>query len=65
MLQGKNLFEAVASHSGPAAFWWLSQHQFIVKLGRDVILIDPYLDMKVKYPQHKVWAGAPAQDVSF
>jgi L-ascorbate 6-phosphate lactonase len=44
MLQGRKLFEAVAAHSGPAAFWWLGQHQFIVKLGRDVILIDPYLD---------------------
>ena len=51
MLQGKNLFEAVAAHSGPAAFWWLGQHQFIVKLGRDIILIDPYLD---PHPERRV-----------
>jgi len=51
MLQGKNLFEAVAAHSGPAAFWWLGQHQFIIKLGRDVILIDPYLD---PHPERRV-----------
>ena len=29
----------------------------------DVALFVDY--MKVKYPQHKVWAGAPAEGVSF
>lgn len=28
---------------GQAAFWWLGQHGFIVKLGEVVIYIDPYL----------------------
>lgn len=29
---------------GRAAFWWLGQHSFVVKLGPTVLYIDPYLD---------------------
>src|SRR5258708_26964062 len=29
---------------GQAAFWWLGQHSFILKLAGKVIYIDPYFD---------------------
>lgn len=43
MLQGKELFAAVEDCVEEAAFWWLGQHSFIVKLGETVLLIDPFL----------------------
>ncbi len=43
MLQGKELFTAVEDCAEEAAFWWLGQHSFIVKLGETVLLIDPFL----------------------
>jgi L-ascorbate metabolism protein UlaG (beta-lactamase superfamily) len=61
MLQGRNLFEAVAAYSGAAAFWWLGQHQFILKLGRDVILIDPYLD---PHPERRIPPLFQAEDAA-
>jgi L-ascorbate 6-phosphate lactonase len=35
---------ATDSGSGQAAFWWLGQHSFIIKIDGKVIYIDPYLD---------------------
>lgn len=43
MLSGKELFESVRQCGDPAAFWWLGQHSFIVKLGEVRLLIDPFL----------------------
>ena len=43
MLKGKALFEEVATCEAPAAFWWLGQHSFVVKLGDVRLLIDPFL----------------------
>lgn len=43
MLQGKALFKAVAESKETSAFWWLGQHSFVVKLGKTVVLIDPFL----------------------
>lgn len=44
MLQGEKLFEEVRTCRSAAAFWWLGQASFILKLGRTVTLIDPFLD---------------------
>ena len=43
MLQGSALFEDVRRCEAEAAFWWLGQHTFIVKLGETRLLIDPFL----------------------
>ena len=43
MLHGTALFKSVKDCSAPAAFWWLGQASFIVKLGNTVLLIDPFL----------------------
>lgn len=43
MLQGPSLFQDVQTCDDPAAFWWLGQHSFIVKLGAVCLLIDPFL----------------------
>lgn len=43
LLQGPALFEAVKDCPAPAAFWWLGQASYIVKLGQTVLLIDPFL----------------------
>lgn len=43
MLTGRALFETVRETDDTAAFWWLGQHSFIVKLGAVVVLIDPFL----------------------
>lgn len=43
MVTGRLLFEEVKTCSDRAAFWWLGQHSFIVKLGSVVLLIDPFL----------------------
>src|SRR5438270_7881296 len=36
--------EAAAPGEGRAAFWWLGQHSFILKLKGTVLYIDPYLE---------------------
>src|SRR5438874_1124896 len=33
---------SIDERSGHAAFWWLGQHSFILKLAGKVIYIDPY-----------------------
>ncbi len=33
---------------GQVAFWWLGQHQFIVKMGSQVFYADPYLHPDVR-----------------
>ena len=46
MLSGAALVQDVRDcvlAPGQAAFWWLGQHSFIVKLGQTVCFIDPYL----------------------
>lgn len=46
MLLGRELMEdieACSLYKGQAAFWWLGQHSFIIKLGRVIILADPFL----------------------
>jgi L-ascorbate metabolism protein UlaG (beta-lactamase superfamily) len=43
MLQGGKLFESVKRCRVVAAFWWLGQASFIVKLGKSVLLLDPFL----------------------
>ena len=43
MLQGTALFQDVQTCDDEAAFWWLGQHSFIVKLGSVRLLIDPFL----------------------
>ena len=43
MLQGAALFQSVKDCRAPAAFWWLGQASYIVKLGKTVLLIDPFL----------------------
>lgn len=43
MVTGRSLFEEAKTCSDRAAFWWLGQHSFIVKLGEVVLLIDPFL----------------------
>jgi L-ascorbate metabolism protein UlaG (beta-lactamase superfamily) len=44
LLQGRELFQSVTSCGASAAFWWLGQHSFIVKLDQFILLIDPFLD---------------------
>ena len=43
MLKGKALFQNVNECDDEAAFWWLGQHSFIVKMGAARLLIDPFL----------------------
>ncbi|HEX4125880.1 MAG TPA: MBL fold metallo-hydrolase [Tepidisphaeraceae bacterium] len=46
MLTGKALVEDIdACRVGPgqAGYWWLGQHSFVVKLGKTVLYIDPFL----------------------
>ncbi len=43
MLKGPELFQAVKDCPHEAAFWWLGQHTFIVKLGPTRAVIDPFL----------------------
>jgi L-ascorbate metabolism protein UlaG (beta-lactamase superfamily) len=46
MLTGKDLIADIDScevKAGQVAIWWLGQHSFVVKLGRKVIYIDPFL----------------------
>lgn len=43
MLQGEALFHDAQTCNDPAAFWWLGQHSFLVKLGPMRLLIDPFL----------------------
>lgn len=43
MLEGAALFDDVSACEASAAFWWLGQHSFIVKIDKNVILIDPYI----------------------
>ena len=35
--------EAAQLAPGQVAFWWLGQHSFIVKMGRHVVYLDPFL----------------------
>ncbi len=43
MLQGAALFSSVRRCEDLAAFWWLGQHSFALKLGDARLLIDPFL----------------------
>lgn len=43
MLQGTALFQHAQHCDEEAAFWWLGQHSFLVKLGAVHLLIDPFL----------------------
>ena len=43
MLKGNALFQTVSDCDDEAAFWWLGQHSFIVKMGAVRLLIDPFL----------------------
>jgi L-ascorbate 6-phosphate lactonase len=46
MLTGKALVDDINAcrvNTGQAAFWWIGQHSFIVKLGQTVLYIDPFL----------------------
>jgi len=46
MLSGHDLIDdinACEPESGKLALWWLGQHSFVVKVGRKVIYIDPFL----------------------
>jgi L-ascorbate 6-phosphate lactonase len=43
VLKGKPLFDDVRGCPDEAAFWWLGQHSFILKLGHRRMLIDPFL----------------------
>lgn len=46
MNSGKALIDAIDRYpvtEGQCAFWWLGQHSFVVKLGRTVCYLDPYL----------------------
>ena len=43
VLTARALFDDVADSRDAAAFWWLGQHTFIVRLGGTVLLIDPFL----------------------
>lgn len=43
MITGRVLFEQAAGCRDQAAFWWLGQHSFLIKLGELVLLIDPFL----------------------
>lgn len=43
MLKGRELFSSVRESESKAAFWWLGQHTFVVKLEDTVALIDPFL----------------------
>jgi L-ascorbate 6-phosphate lactonase len=61
MLRGKDLFDQVRE-SGDA-FWWLGQASFIVRLGQDVILIDPYLDPRPDRRVPPLFAAADAAGV--
>ena len=44
--RGRELIEDInAYHAEPGevAFWWIGQHSFILKVGDDVLYIDPFL----------------------
>src|SRR4051812_11972543 len=43
MLRGKELFDRAGECPSPAAFWWLGQASYLVKLGSTLALIDPFL----------------------
>jgi len=46
MLTGKQLIadvDACTLKPGQLALWWMGQHSFIVKLGRTVVYLDPFL----------------------
>ena len=46
MLMGNELIanvDATKVKPGKVAFWWLGQHSFILKMGRHIIYVDPYL----------------------
>ena len=46
MLKHQPLLKSVAGAEAPdgtAVFWWMGQHSFILKLGEQVLYIDPYL----------------------
>jgi L-ascorbate metabolism protein UlaG (beta-lactamase superfamily) len=43
---GKELIDDINQYkaaSGEAAFWWIGQHSFILKIGETICYIDPYL----------------------
>jgi L-ascorbate 6-phosphate lactonase len=42
VLKGKALFDDVQA-CNTSAFWWLGQHSFVIKLGKTILLIDPFL----------------------
>ena len=49
MLTGRKLvadIDAAEVKLGQVAFWWLGQHSFILKLGRQIVYVDPYLTAK-------------------
>ncbi len=46
MLTGKDLIEDIDACEVPAgrlAIWWLGQHSFVIKAGKQVIYVDPFL----------------------
>jgi L-ascorbate metabolism protein UlaG (beta-lactamase superfamily) len=46
VLSGKDLIrdiDACELRDGQCAYWWLGQHSFVIKLGRTICYIDPYL----------------------
>ena len=49
MLRGDELvadIDAAEVKPGQVAFWWLGQHSFILKMGRHILYVDPYLTEK-------------------
>lgn len=43
LLTGADLFESIRSSDATAAFWWLGQHTFVIRIGETRVLIDPFL----------------------
>jgi len=60
---GKELFDDVRSCAAPAAFWWLGQATFIIKMGSAVILIDPFLSPMEGRRVPALFAGTDARGV--
>jgi len=49
MLTGNDLIadiDAAEVQPGAVAFWWLGQHSFVLKMGKRILYVDPYLTAK-------------------
>lgn len=63
MKTGVSLFKEVRECRDRAAFWWLGQASFIVKLGDAVVLIDPFLSPMEGRRVPPLFSGADARGI--